>query len=90
MVESTEPLLKKWEAIIEAKGGLPAEINVDGDLRSVSADVIARACFGSSYVKGKQIFTKLRTIQTIISKQGFLFGLNNSRYNHFNIYLHNP
>ncbi|XVE97278.1 hypothetical protein REPUB_Repub03eG0006300 [Reevesia pubescens] len=80
MVESTEPLLKKWEAIIDAKGGLPAEINVDGDLRSVSADVIARACFGSSYVKGKEIFSKLRTMQTTITKQGFLFGLNNSRF----------
>ncbi|XVF35728.1 hypothetical protein REPUB_Repub18cG0171300 [Reevesia pubescens] len=80
MVESTEPRLKKWEAIIEAKSGLAAEINVDGDLRSVSADVIARACFGSSYVKGKQIFSKLRTIQTTITKQGFVFGLNNSRF----------
>ncbi|XP_022750367.1 cytochrome P450 714A1-like [Durio zibethinus] len=80
MVESTEPLLKKWEAMIEAKGGFPAEINVDRDLRSVSADVIARACLGSSYDKGKEIFSKLRTIQTTITKQGFLFGLNNSRF----------
>ncbi|GMI92418.1 cytochrome P450, family 714, subfamily A, polypeptide 1, EUI-like p450 A1 [Hibiscus trionum] len=81
MVESTVPLLKKWEAIIDAKGGPAApEINVDGDLRSISADVIARACFGSSYVRGKQIFSKLRTIQTSISKQGFLFGLNGSRF----------
>ncbi|KAK8499378.1 hypothetical protein V6N13_010588 [Hibiscus sabdariffa] len=80
MVESTVPLLKKWEAIIDAKGGLVTEINVDGDLRSISADVIARACFGSSYVKGKQIFSKLRTIQTSITKQGFIFGLNSSRF----------
>lgn len=80
MVESAEPLLKKWETMIEAQGGLAAEINVDADLRSCSADVIARACFGSSYVKGKQIFSKLRTLQTTIAKQGFLFGLNNSRF----------
>lgn len=87
MVESTAPLLKKWEAMIDAGGGLAAEINVDEDLRSVSADVIARACFGSSYDKGKQIFSKLRTIQTSITKQGFLFGLNGSRYNiSINIY----
>ncbi|KAK8614725.1 hypothetical protein V6N13_068520 [Hibiscus sabdariffa] len=79
MVESTLPLLKKWEAIIDANGGLVTEFNVDGDLRSISADVIVRACFGSSYVKGKQIFSKLRTIQTSITKQGFLFGLNSSR-----------
>lgn len=89
MVESAEPLLKKWETMIEAQGGLAAEINVDADLRSCSADVIARACFGSSYVKGKQIFSKLRTLQTTIAKQGFLFGLNNSRY-YIHIYFHNP
>ncbi|GMI81544.1 cytochrome P450, family 714, subfamily A, polypeptide 1, EUI-like p450 A1 [Hibiscus trionum] len=80
MVESTVPLLKKWEAAIDAEGGMSAEINVDLDFRSVSANVIARACFGSSYVKGKQIFSKLRTIQTTITKQGFLFGLNGSRF----------
>ncbi|KAK9001994.1 hypothetical protein V6N11_024687 [Hibiscus sabdariffa] len=80
MVESTLPLLKKWEAIIDANGSLVTEFNVDGDLRSISADVIVRACFESSYVKGKQIFSKLRTIQTSITKQGFLFGLNSSRF----------
>ncbi|KAK9001986.1 hypothetical protein V6N11_024679 [Hibiscus sabdariffa] len=71
---------EKWEAIIDANGGLVTEFNVDGNLRSISADVIVRACFGSSYVKGKQIFSKLRTIQTSITKQGFLFGLNSSRF----------
>ncbi|KAK8582083.1 hypothetical protein V6N13_145071 [Hibiscus sabdariffa] len=80
MVESTLPLLKKWDAAIDTKGGLAAEINVDEDFRSVSADVIARACFGSSYVKGKQIISKMRTIQTAITKHGFLFGLNRSRF----------
>ena len=77
MVESAEPLLRKWEACIEAQaeaGGM-AELRVDEDLRSVTADVISRACFGSSYFKGKEIFSKLRVLQKIISKQGFLFGL---------------
>lgn len=75
MVESAEPLLKKWESCIEAQGGLMTEIRVEEDLRSVSADVISRTCFGSSYVKGKQIFSKLRTLQETISTGSVLFGL---------------
>ncbi|KAL6980795.1 hypothetical protein U1Q18_022434, partial [Sarracenia purpurea var. burkii] len=74
MLESAEPLVRKWEGCIEGRGGFVAEIRVDEDLRSVSADVISRACFGSSYFKGKQIFSKLRILQKTISNQAFLFG----------------
>ncbi|KAB1217563.1 hypothetical protein CJ030_MR3G002710 [Morella rubra] len=74
MLESAEPLLKKWEDCIEAQGGVTADIQVDEDLKGVSADVISRACFGSSYFKGKEIFLKLRRLQKAISQQGFLFG----------------
>ncbi|GMH04995.1 hypothetical protein Nepgr_006835 [Nepenthes gracilis] len=75
MREAAEPLLRKWEAcIIEAEGdGGAAEIEVGEDLRTMSAEVISRACFGSSYSKGKHIFLKLRTLQKLISNQGFLF-----------------
>lgn len=75
MLESAEPLLRKWEACVEAQGELRAEVRVDDDLRAVSADVISRACFGSSYTKGKEIFSKLRTLQKTISSKGMLFGL---------------
>ncbi|XP_044460976.1 cytochrome P450 714A1-like [Mangifera indica] len=75
MVESTEPLLRKWEDCIEAQGGVSADIRVDEDLRGFSGDVISRACFGSSYFKGKEIFSKLRSLQKAISKQSFLFGV---------------
>ncbi|XWS08404.1 hypothetical protein CRYUN_Cryun41cG0077200 [Craigia yunnanensis] len=75
MVESIQPLVRKWEDRIEAQSGLMADIRVDEDLRGFSADVIARACFGSSYSKGKEIFSKLRKLQTAISKQSFLFGV---------------
>ncbi|XVE86005.1 hypothetical protein DITRI_Ditri18aG0001200 [Diplodiscus trichospermus] len=75
MVESIQPLVRKWEDCIEAQSGLMADIRVDEDLRGFTADVIARACFGSSYSKGKEIFSKLRKLQTAISKQSFLFGV---------------
>lgn len=80
MLESAEPLLKKWEDCIEAQGGVTADIQVDEDLKGVSADVISRACFGSSYFKGKEIFLKLRRLQKAISQQGFLFGTTRLRY----------
>ncbi|KAL5733074.1 hypothetical protein ACOSQ2_032766 [Xanthoceras sorbifolium] len=72
MVESAQPMLRKWEeSMVDGR----AEIIVDEDLREISADVISRACFGSSYSKGKQIFTKLRSLQKAISKHSFLFGV---------------
>lgn len=74
MLESAEAMVRKWEECIEANGGMNAEIKVDEDLRGLSADVISRACFGSSFTKGKEVFSKLRSLQTIISTQGFLFG----------------
>ncbi|XP_019200476.1 PREDICTED: cytochrome P450 714A1-like [Ipomoea nil] len=75
MLESAELLVGKWYEAIETQGGEMAEIDVDEDLKSFSADVISRACFGSSYNKGKQIFSKLRDLQVIISTQSYLFGL---------------
>jgi hypothetical protein len=74
MLESAQSLLGKWEECIEGQGSFEAEIQVDEDLRGFSADVISRACFGSSYSKGKEIFSKLRSLQDIMSRQAFLFG----------------
>ncbi|KAK8670020.1 hypothetical protein V6N13_104786 [Hibiscus sabdariffa] len=75
MVESMQPVVRQWEDSIEVQGGVTADIRVDEDLRGFTADVIARACFGSSFSKGKQIFSKLRKLQTLISGQSFLFGV---------------
>lgn len=82
MLVSAQPLLRKWEGCIDAQGGLVAEIRVDEDLRCLSADVISRACFGSSYSKGKLIFSKLRLLQKTISIQSVLFGVPTFGYVH--------
>ncbi|RZC82633.1 hypothetical protein C5167_045419 [Papaver somniferum] len=55
-------------------------IRVDLDLRSFSADVISKACFGSSYDKGKEIFAKIRALQEIMAKQGLFIGIPGSSY----------
>ena len=37
-------------------------IEIDKDLKSLSAGIISRACFGSNYTQGEEIFLKLRTL----------------------------
>lgn len=66
MVNSANSLIGSWESRIESSGGM-AEIRIDDDLRSLSADIISRACFRSSYSQGKEIFLKLRELQQVMS-----------------------
>jgi hypothetical protein len=72
--DSTAPLLEVWENILDSAGG-SKEIVVDDYVRNISADVISRACFGSSFSKGEEIFCRLRKLQTAISQQDALVGL---------------
>ncbi|KAK9131513.1 hypothetical protein Sjap_012000 [Stephania japonica] len=89
MMESVVALLKKWEETIQNGGGI-AEIKVDQDLRNLSADVISKACFGSCYLRGKEIFSKLKDLKDIIGTSGFLFSLSNFGYVHSeNLYMEN-
>ncbi|KAL6130534.1 hypothetical protein ACLB2K_068913 [Fragaria x ananassa] len=67
MVDSTALMLRFWESIVESDGGT-ARLRIDVNLRSLSADIISRSSFGSNYVKGKQIFLKLRTLQQLMSQ----------------------
>ncbi|QCE04813.1 cytokinin trans-hydroxylase [Vigna unguiculata] len=68
IVDSTNTTLRSWEGRLEGEGAV-SEIKIDEDLRSLSADIIARACFGSNYIEGREIFSKLRDLQTILSKR---------------------
>lgn len=77
MVDSTTSMLRIWENRIKNEGGV-ADIKVDEDLRSLSGDIISRACFGSSYSQGEQIFSKLRTLQKLMSNR--IIGIPFLRY----------
>ncbi|XP_022756881.1 cytochrome P450 714C2-like isoform X1 [Durio zibethinus] len=77
MVDAMTSLLKSWESRVEDEGGI-LEIIVDGDLRSLSADIISRVCFGSNFSKGEEIFSKLKALQMAMSKANV--GIPGMRY----------
>ncbi|KAB2075078.1 hypothetical protein ES319_A07G195700v1 [Gossypium barbadense] len=79
IVESTFTLVDSWKTRIEVEGGL-AHIKIDEYMRSFSGDVISRACFGSNYCKGEEIFLKLRALQEAMSKKGLSTGVPGMRY----------
>lgn len=75
ITESTLTLVNSWKSIIdEAKGGI-ADIRIDQHMRSFSGDIISKACFGSNYSKGEEIFFKLRALQEAASKKVLVTGI---------------
>jgi hypothetical protein len=56
MLDSTSSMLRTWESRVENEGGV-SDIKIDEDLRSLSADILSRACFGSDYTypRGRNI-----------------------------------
>ncbi|XP_039113967.1 cytochrome P450 714B3-like isoform X4 [Dioscorea cayenensis subsp. rotundata] len=77
MVDSASSLLKLWESRMEDGG---VEMEVYEDLRNFSADVISRACFGSDYLKGEEIFSKLRALEEALSKPNLLAEITGFRF----------
>ncbi|OWM77400.1 hypothetical protein CDL15_Pgr016797 [Punica granatum] len=65
MVQSSMTLVKSWVDMMDRSEGGAADIKIDAFMRSFSGDVISRACFGSSFCEGEQIFVKLREPSTL-------------------------
>ncbi|KAI3468375.1 hypothetical protein Pfo_025038 [Paulownia fortunei] len=56
ITESALTLVNSWKHKVETHEGGILDIAIDGYLKRFSGDVISRACFGSSYSKGQDIF----------------------------------
>ncbi|KAH6789062.1 hypothetical protein C2S51_004068 [Perilla frutescens var. frutescens] len=73
-------LIDSWRGAIDGEGGKAADIKIDDYLRKFSGEVISRACFGSDYGEGEQIFHKLRALQQLTAKKGLFIGIPGMSY----------
>lgn len=89
MVESSTMVVRSWVDKIAREGG-EADISIDADMRSFSGDLISRACFGSNYFKGKEIFIKLRALQEALSKRMLAPRIPGLRYPCAHVYFLRP
>ncbi|CAA7023268.1 unnamed protein product [Microthlaspi erraticum] len=62
--------------MVKKGGEMGCDIRVDEDLKDVTGDIIARACFGSSFSKGKTIFSMIRDLLIAITRRSVLFRFN--------------
>ncbi|PRQ42630.1 putative cytochrome P450 [Rosa chinensis] len=77
MEESTTAMIKRWDCrILESKSGI-VDMEIDDELKTLSADIISRACFGSSYSFGNQIFEKIADMVEVYGKPSLQFGFLN-------------
>ncbi|XP_039159954.1 cytochrome P450 CYP749A22-like isoform X1 [Eucalyptus grandis] len=77
MVESVHTMLGKW------KNQEGKEIEVFGEFKLLTSEVISRTAFGSSYVEGRNIFQMLTELATLTSKNAFNIRLPGIRYHAF-------
>lgn len=82
MAECSVMVVNWWKSKIDTEGGA-ADIKIDDCLRRFTRDVISRACFGSSYSKGEEIFFKIRALQEAMSKKVLSSGFTGMRFNLF-------
>ncbi|KAF8394786.1 hypothetical protein HHK36_018722 [Tetracentron sinense] len=78
ITESTITLVNSWKSRIDSEEGT-IDIKIDEYIRNFSGDVISRACFGSSYSKGEDIFLRLRALQDAMALKKFT-GVPGLRY----------
>ncbi|KAE8709970.1 Cytochrome P450 isoform 2 [Hibiscus syriacus] len=62
------------------KGGGVAELKIDDYTRSFAGDVLLKACFGTNYAQGKEIFLKLRDLQDVLAPVLLLQWIPGMRY----------
>lgn len=71
MEESAQKLLKSWDEKIESGKGI-ADIKIDEDIHKFIANVLSRACFGTNYSSGEEIFSKMSSLHHALPLQSQL------------------
>ncbi|XP_073130523.1 cytochrome P450 714C2-like [Henckelia pumila] len=79
ITQSSIAHVNSWKQKFEG-GGKFIDIRVDEDMKKFSGDIISKACFGSSYALGQEIFLKLGDLQNIISTKTLNVGVPGLRY----------
>jgi len=57
-IQCCDDLISKWEEMLSSDGS--SEIDVWPFVKNLTADVISRTAFGSSYLEGRRIFQLLK------------------------------
>ena len=57
-IKCCDDLISKWEEMLSSDGS--SEIDVWPFVKNLTADVISRTAFGSSYLEGRRIFQLLK------------------------------
>ncbi|CAN0879404.1 Cytochrome P450 CYP749A22 [Linum grandiflorum] len=65
MIASTEMMMERW------KSNVGKEMEVFEEFRFLTAEIISRTAFGSSYLEGKQLFYKLSKLTEIAASNAF-------------------
>ncbi|CAI9102995.1 OLC1v1001402C1 [Oldenlandia corymbosa var. corymbosa] len=78
MFISCRELVKKWDKLIQGKKSI--EIDVWPDFANLTADVISRTAFGSSFEEGRQIFELQKELFSLIYQSKQTIYINGSRF----------
>lgn len=72
MVETVETMLLRWKSLADS------EVEMNAEFRILTAEMISRTAFGTSYLQGKKIFEMLKEMSAIAGRNYYsprLFGL---------------
>ena len=78
MIESVESMLEKW------KSHVGKEIDVYEQFRFLTAEVISKTAFGSSFLEGKTIFETLEKLTLLATRNIYKPRFPGIRYISFN------
>ncbi|KAJ4791770.1 hypothetical protein LUZ62_043016 [Rhynchospora pubera] len=65
MAECTKSMIEGWENHIAKEKSKQIEIEVNNHFEELTADIISHTAFGSSYIKGKEVFSTQKELQNL-------------------------